>query len=53
MNLRLRIRRGGKATFAERLPPYPRTPRYAPRPGRYEEPSVFVRDLDVDGESEV
>jgi hypothetical protein len=53
MNLRIRITRAGVPTFAERVPAYRRSPRYAPRPGGGEHKSVFVRDLDADGEPEV
>lgn len=53
MNLRIRIERDGKPVFAERVPPYPRPERYAPRPGGGEHPSLFARDLDADGEPEV
>ncbi len=53
MKPRIRIRRDGRQAFFEGVPSYPRTPRYTPRPGGGERKSVFVRDLDGDGEPEV
>ena len=50
---RIRIERRGRTLFTERVPQHPRGHGGVVQPGGGEHKSVFVRDLDADGEPEV
>jgi hypothetical protein len=53
-NFRIQISRGGALLADAPVPPYPTHPDYGVGPAGYgNRPSVFVRDLDGDGEPEV